>query len=99
MFTQTLELDTVTQDYLDTYNWYGTLMAIALALPQGAEKEKIEQAIAVLKPKPSIEQVIQEWGLASVIVSMVECARITRHKIECPLEVQEILQELLKESV
>lgn len=86
-----LKLDTLTQDYLDTYNWYGTLMAIALCLPEGTEKDKIEMAIAALKPEPSIEEAIQEWGLEFVIKSMLYCAEVTGHKIKCPSEVQEIL--------
>lgn len=89
----TLELDTVTQDYLDTYNWYGTLMAIAFHLPEGAEKDRIEMAIAALKPELTIEEAIQEWGLPKVIKSMIYCAEATGHKIKCPPKVQEILNK------
>lgn len=92
---QDLELDAITQNWLDSYSWYGTLSAIAINL-NNSDKEVIEEAIALLENDLAVKQTLQNWQLKEILRSLFTNANASSsNRAKCNESVRLVLQKLV----
>ena len=96
MIQDSLELDTITQNWLDTYSWYGTLSAIAINL-DNPNKQIIEEGIALLENDLTVKQTLQNWQLKQILRSLLTNASAS-DRVKCAEDVERILQQLITDG-